>query len=167
MSYTKNSIRKMSALAVADFKGTKKLMKGLRQSKPQKLDKLFHELHVGEFHKIDCLDCANCCKTISPSVHDSDVRRMAAFLKMKESEFIEKYLDADTDDDFVFNTTPCPFLEDDNRCTIYPSRPKACREYPHTNRKRMYQILDLTAKNTKVCPAVFNIIEKLKRSKLA
>lgn len=138
-------------------------MKRLNQLKPQKLDKLIHGFHISEFNEIDCLECANCCKTISPSVYDSDVRRMAAALKIKTPTFIDRYLIPDKDYDFVFNSTPCPFLDADKRCIIYEARPRACREYPHTNRKRMYQILDLTARNTKVCPAVFNIIEKLKR----
>lgn len=165
MSYTGDSIKEMKAKAIADYQSTKKRLKKLHQFKPQKLDKLFHDLHASEFKKIECLECANCCKTLSPSVFDSDVRRMAAFMKMKASEFIARYLIPDADDDYILNTTPCPFLGKDNRCALYQVRPKACREYPHTDRKRMVQILDLTARNTKVCPAVFNIVKKINKSK--
>ena len=165
MSYTQHSIEGMNTRAIAGFKSTKKLMKRLSRVKSQKLDKLILDLHISEFEKIDCLECANCCKSISPSLFDSDVRRLAFAMKMKVPEFIDKYLIPDKDEDFVFNTTPCPFLGDDNRCAVYASRPKACREYPHTDRKRMYQILDLTARNTKTCPAVFNIAEQLKSTK--
>ena len=49
---------------------------------------------------------------------------------------------------------------------VYESRPKACREYPHTDRPRFYQILDLTLKNAEVCPAVFELIERLKKEKI-
>lgn len=163
MSYTSQSIYGMNARAVAGFNGTKKIMKKLRQMKPQKLDHLIHSLHLSEFTKINCLECANCCKTISPSVFDSDVRRMAAACKMKTSDFIDRYLRPDQDNDYIFNTTPCPFLGEDNMCIIYEARPRACREYPHTDRKRMHQILEISAMNTKVCPAVFNIAERLKR----
>ncbi|WP_332911960.1 YkgJ family cysteine cluster protein [Algoriphagus boritolerans] len=52
---------------------------------------------------------------------------------------------------------PCPFLGADNKCLVYEDRPKACREYPHTNRKNMLGILDLSLKNTLVCPAVSKI----------
>ena len=76
---------------------------------------------------------------------------------------IDAYLEMDEEEEYVFRLQPCPFLGTDNYCAIYASRPKACREYPHTDRKRFYQILDLTAKNTKVCPAVFNIVEELGR----
>ncbi len=86
---------------------------------------------------------------------------MAKSLKIKPSELIDAYLVEDDEGDFVFTTEPCPFLGSDNYCSIYNSRPKACREYPHTDRDKIFQILQLTAKNYKVCPAVFNMVEKL------
>lgn len=30
---------------------------------------------------------------------------------------------------------PCPLLGRDNYCAVYADRPKACREYPHTDRR--------------------------------
>lgn len=147
---------------MAGYKATRQLFRGLKKQKAQQLDKFFHAEHQKEFHHIDCLECANCCKSISPAMYTTDVRRMAASLKMKMQDFIDAYLLLDEDEEYVFKTSPCPFLGEDNYCAIYPSRPRACREYPHTDRKRMYQILDLTARNTKVCPAVFNIAERLK-----
>jgi Fe-S-cluster containining protein len=128
----------------------------------QKLDDLMLQLHYSEFKKIDCLECANCCKTISPAMNESDVRRMSAAMKLKISEFNIRYLNIDDEGDYVFKQTPCPFLGEGNFCSVYETRPRACREYPHTNRKRFYQILDLTCKNYKVCPAIFNIVENLK-----
>jgi len=62
----------------------------------------------------------------------------------------------------VLKTAPCTFLDQDNSCSIYDVRPKACSEYPHTNRKKFIKITDLTLQNTEVCPAVFNIVETLK-----
>ncbi|MEZ5067203.1 MAG: YkgJ family cysteine cluster protein [Bacteroidia bacterium] len=38
----------------------------------------------------------------------------------------------------VLKKSPCPFLLDDNHCSIYSIRPQACREYPHTIRKNIY-----------------------------
>jgi Fe-S-cluster containining protein len=62
----------------------------------------------------------------------------------------------------VLKSLPCSFLGKNNYCTIYNVRPKACREFPHTDRIKQYQLLDLIQKNIEVCPAVFNIVEKLK-----
>jgi Fe-S-cluster containining protein len=162
MSYTSDSIERMRAKAIAGLKETMKLMRRLGQMQPRKLDKLIMQLHTEEFENINCLECANCCHSISPAMNHTDVRRMASYRKMNINNFIDTFLHLDSDGDYVFRETPCPFLGDDNYCIIYNSRPRACREYPHTNRKRFYQIRDLTAKNSKVCPAVFNMIEKLK-----
>jgi Fe-S-cluster containining protein len=68
----------------------------------------------------------------------------------------------DEDGDYVFRSAPCPFLDLENYCTVYESRPLACREYPHTNRKRFYQVVDLSLTNTEICPAVASIFEDLK-----
>ena len=134
----------------------------IKKKKPKKLDKIVHELHNEVFQEINCLDCANCCKSISPTLYDKDVERLAKHLRIKPSQFVEEYLYVDDEGDYVFKQTPCPFLLSDNYCMVYESRPKACREYPHTDRKRFYQILNLTLKNTEVCPAVYEIVNRLK-----
>tara|TARA_R100001015_G_C4610126_1_gene165467 strand:- start:778 stop:1257 length:480 start_codon:yes stop_codon:yes gene_type:complete len=133
----------------------------LKKNPPKDLDQQFHRAHEEAFEQIDCLDCANCCKTTSPIFYDKDVERMSGHFKMKASDFFDKYLKIDEDGDQVLKSSPCPFLMEDNKCMAYESRPKACREYPHTNRKRMHQILDLTAKNTRVCPAVSRIVDSM------
>ncbi len=135
----------------------------LRKKKPRQLDDVVHRLHDEVFEEIDCLECANCCKSISPIVIDKDVERMAKHLKMKAVDVIDTYLQMDADNDYVFKETPCPFLMPDNYCMIYESRPRACREYPHTDRKRFYQILNITLKNTHYCPAVYEVTERLKK----
>ncbi len=122
-------------------------------------------LHEEEFEVTDCLECANCCKTTSPIVLDRDISRISKFLRLKDHQFIENYLQLDKDDGlYMFNQVPCPFLDEtDNKCIIYEVRPKACKEYPHTDRKNFHQITGLTLKNTEICPATFRIVEELKR----
>jgi Fe-S-cluster containining protein len=124
----------------------------------RKLDAVFHDAHREVFASFDCLSCAQCCKTIPPLIRDADIRRIAAHLRMKPSDLALKYVTFDDDGDQVFNTSPCPFLLSDNKCSIYEHRPLACAEYPHTDRARMYQILDLVKKNTSICPAVREIM---------
>lgn len=134
----------------------------LKTKKPKNLDDVVHGLHDEAFTKFNCLDCANCCKTIGPRLIDKDIERLAKHLKMKVSDFSSKYVLTDEDGDFVFKEHPCPFLLPDNYCMVYENRPKACREYPHTDRKRFYQILELSYKNCETCPVVFEIFEEMK-----
>jgi len=121
------------------------------------------ELHEDEFSRTDCLNCANCCKTTGPLFTQKDIERIAKHFKMKPGEFIDTYLRMDEDNDFVLQQVPCPFLGADNYCSIYEKRPKACREYPHTDRKDFHKISNITIKNTAVCPAAFNIVEEMKK----
>lgn len=137
------------------------LFKKLKAKKPKNLDPIVQALHEEAFDQFDCLDCANCCSSISPIVIDKDVERLAKMQKMKPADFISAYLYKDEDNDYVFQQTPCPFLMDDNYCCVYENRPRACREYPHTDRSRFFQILNLTEKNCRICPVVFAITKEL------
>ncbi len=143
---------------------TKKYFAKLKKKTPKRLDILMQELHDEEFSKADCLACANCCKTSSPIFTDRDIARISKSFRMKEQKFIAQFLQRDEDDFMVLKEAPCTFLnENDNTCTIYDVRPKACAEYPHTNRKKFIQLTNLTLKNTEICPAAFNIVEELKK----
>ncbi len=127
----------------------------------EKMDTIVHELHEKYSEKIDCLECANCCRSLGPAIYDKDIERISKTLKMKPSDVVDQYLKVDEDGDYVFKSMPCPFLMPDNYCMIYESRPKACREYPHTERKRFSQIFSLTIKNTSTCPIAFEVLSEL------
>ena len=142
-------------------KETKDVFKNINKINRKKLDDLFHTEHDLAFQKIDCLKCANCCKTTSPIFRESDIKKLSKRFKIKTHEFIAEYLKLDTDEDYVLRTAPCPFLWNDNTCGVYEDRPLACKEYPHTDRKNMYQVLDLAQKNLDVCPAVCKIIDEI------
>jgi uncharacterized protein len=141
----------------------KKFLLGLKKKDPRKMDNVFHAAHDEVFETVDCLTCANCCKTTSPIFYENDIERLAKSFRIKPGEFIDKYLRVDEDNDYVLKSSPCPFLDSENYCMVYENRPKACREYPHTDRKKIIQIMELTHKNTMVCPAVFEMVEKLKK----
>ena len=130
------------------------------------LDDTISRIHNDVFKEINCLECANCCKTISPILYESDISRICKQLKTSTYEFKEKYVILDEDGDYVFKEQPCPFLGNDNFCIVYNNRPKACREYPHTNQNRFYQVINKTILNTSVCPAVYEIVERLKKYQL-
>src|SRR5688572_3987872 len=146
-----------------DIERNKKFLLSLKKKDPRKIDDAFHNLHEEVFEEMDCLTCANCCKTTSPIFYDTDIERLAKELRIKAVDFVAKYLKVDDDGDQVLKSAPCPFLGHDNYCSVYEARPKACREYPHTDRKKMVQIMELTHKNTLICPAVFEIVERLKK----
>ena len=141
--------------------GSAALFKGLKRQTPHDLDRVIHGLHEEVFAKTDCLNCANCCKTTGPLWSERDKERVAKHLRLKTGEFETNYLRLDEDGDWVLQQLPCPFLESDNACAIYEIRPKACREYPHTDRAKQAQILDLTAKNALICPAVGEIVARM------
>ena len=138
-------------------------LRKIRHQDPRKVDDAFHRFHDEVFEETDCLTCANCCKTTSPIFYANDIERIAKALRIKPGTFVEKYLRIDEDNDYVLKSSPCPFLDAENYCVVYEDRPKACREYPHTNRKKMVQITDLTYRNTLVCPAVLEIVERMKK----
>lgn len=140
----------------------KKLFDRLKQKRYSNLDVTVHKLHNEAFKKIDCLTCANCCKTTGPLFTQRDIKQLSKYLRLTEQVFIEKYLRIDEDNDYVLQTLPCPFLGKDNYCSVYDYRPNACREYPHTNQAKIHTIFNETLENSLICPAVFQIVERLK-----
>ena len=162
MSYTQESIERLEkALKVGGLKFDK-LIKKLMKVTPKELNEHFHRLHQEEFSKINCLECARCCSDLGPLLYQSDIDRLAKSIKMPASDFYRKYIEMDEDGDYVFNSKSCPFLNSDKSCSVYENRPKACREYPHTDYNKMQQILDKTLKNAEYCPAIHNILITLK-----
>ena len=119
------------------------------------------DLHEEAFAKVDCLQCANCCKNYSPRFKTPDVKRIAKHLRMKESVFIDTYLKVDEDGDFVTKSHPCPFLGADNVCTIYDQRPSDCARFPYTDEDVIVKRQALTLKNSTFCPITYYVLEKL------
>lgn len=149
--------------ATEKYTENKKYLAKLKNKTPRNLDQTMESLHEDVFEEIDCLACANCCKTTSPIFMDKDIERIAHHFRLRPADFIAKHLHLDSDGDYVHNGAPCPFLGGDNYCSIYDVRPKACAGYPHTDRKKAAQLLPKTLESTKICPAVFEIVERLKK----
>ena len=138
----------------------------LEKGDKNKMLKALPELHEEAFNKIDCLECANCCRNFSPRFKQPDIKRIAKTLGMKEGQLVAEYLTIDTDGDFVVKHSPCPFLADDNTCNIYDDRPSDCRRYPYTDEDVLIKRVALTLKNTTVCPATFMVMEQLRKMDL-
>jgi Fe-S-cluster containining protein len=133
----------------------------LHRADKQKVLKLLPDLHDEAFEKIDCLQCANCCKSYSPRFKTPDIKRISRYLKMKEGDFINTYLFVDSEGDYVLKSKPCPFLGTDNYCTIYEERPSDCYRFPYTDEDVLLKRQPLTQKNSSFCPIVYYVLEKL------
>ncbi|HEX4375108.1 MAG TPA: YkgJ family cysteine cluster protein [Puia sp.] len=133
----------------------------LNRADKNKVLKQLPELHEEAFEKIDCLQCANCCKKYSPRFKTPDIKRISKHLKLKEGDFIETYLRIDEDGDYVAKSTPCPFLGEDNYCSIYENRPSDCHRFPYTDEDVIIKRQNLTLKNSTFCPIVYYVLEKL------
>ena len=151
-------------LARSKRKENKKFFARLLGQDPKLLNEQFHSMHEEVFAETDCLTCARCCRTTGPLLTKQDIGRIANKQGMKAADFEKQYLRVDEDGDWVMKSLPCPFLElDTNKCTIYEYAPKACRQYPHTDYPNMKSILGLTETNVRHCPAVFEMVERMKQ----
>ena len=138
-------------LALQKQKEHRKFLGNLKKKAPKNLDKIALEIHQEVFEEIDCTACANCCKSLGPDFKEADITRIAKYFKMKLPAFEDEFLQVDEDGDKIFKSMPCPFLGGDNLCSIYDVRPKACREFPHTDRKRIYQIYFNLSRSLSLC----------------
>ncbi|MBI2730088.1 MAG: YkgJ family cysteine cluster protein [Sphingobacteriales bacterium] len=133
----------------------------LQRADKNKVLKLLPELNEEAFKKVDCLQCANCCKNYSPRFKTPDIKRIAKHLRMKEGDFIETYLYLDEEGDYVVRSKPCPFLGNDNYCSIYDVRPSDCERFPYTDEDVIIKRQQLTLKNSTFCPITYYVLEKL------
>jgi Fe-S-cluster containining protein len=141
-----------------------RFLRSLKMRSIKRVDRIALELHQEAFRIVDCTKCANCCRTLRPVFSDEDIARIAAHLGMTGDEFIAAYLERDEKEGrYRTKTTPCPFLGEDRKCTIYDVRPEKCEGYPFTD-KPDFAFSTLSHSNIAVvCPAVFYLVEQMKR----
>lgn len=133
----------------------------LKKANKNKVLKVLPDLHEAAFEKVNCLECANCCKKYSPRFKMPDIKRISKVLGMKETAFIDQYLQMDNEGDYVVKSTPCPFLGSDNFCSIYDHRPSDCARFPYTDEDVLLKRPQITLKNSSFCPAVYHVLENL------
>jgi len=135
----------------------------LEKNPPPGLDKLAAEADRNLWNEVDCLSCANCCKTMSPTYTAADIRRISHYLGIKQKNFIEKWLLKDRDGDWINKSLPCQFLDlNTNKCKVYDVRPKDCAGFPHHNKRKMVDYMHVFKQNIELCPATFKMVEKMK-----
>lgn len=129
------------------------------------LDARFLALHNELFAAYNCCDCTNCCKTYRITLSADEVKRIAAFIGLTESELIARYLSCAASYDekpYSIREKPCSFLLDDGRCKIQDCKPDVCAGFPYTDHPERLSGLYSMIENAKVCPVVFEILERLK-----
>lgn len=136
-------------------------LRGLKKKKKLPLEYLFKEAHQTAFKQINCLDCAMCCTGLGPRITNRDISGLSRRERLKPAIFIKQFLRIDEDGDYVFKTMPCPFLGQDNYCSIYEDKPEACSNYPHMNHGRQSGRIDSHIENLLYCPAVVLGVEFL------
>jgi uncharacterized protein len=110
--------------------------------------------------KTDCLDCANCCKTMSPTYTQKDITRISKFLGMTKKAFVEKWLYRDRSGDLMNKKQPCQFLDlKTNMCNIYEVRPRDCSGFPYHGTKKMKDYSHVFKQNVEFCPATYRLVE--------
>jgi len=143
--------------------GFKKFLTRIEKKPPRGLDKLAVEMDLAMWKETDCLSCANCCKTMSPTFTKSDLVRISAHFEMTTEEFKKKWLYKDRNGDWINKKQPCQFLNmEDNKCSIYEIRPRDCAGFPHHTKKRMIDYMHVFKQNIEFCPATYKMVEKMK-----
>lgn len=154
-TYQRRAYRKKKSLT--------KFLKKLGKSKTKGILKITAEVDKEVWKEVACLDCANCCKKMTPTYTRADINRISKHFKMTYKEFYDKWLKVDENKDIINKKTPCQFLGKDHKCTIYAIRPVDCATFPHFTRKDFrYQVREkVFNQNVSYCPATLVFVEKL------
>jgi hypothetical protein len=129
-------------------------------------DRILRRIAVGIEERIDCTQCANCCKVATVTLAQRDIERLARYLRLTPAQFTERHTMESAEEGRILRRTEergCVFLEG-NACTVYEVRPGTCERFPHLVRgegsiaSRMWQMVDRAC----YCPIVYNSLEAFK-----
>lgn len=147
----------------ADKQPLKAFLTKLDEIVPEDLGTIAIEEDAKMWANTNCLECANCCKKMTPTFTPEDVKRISAHLKMSVKDFRNKWTYVEENGDTVNKTTPCQFLGVDNKCSIYEVRPLDCAEFPHHTKQPLDLYNDTLNQNLDYCPATFEFVSRLKK----
>jgi Fe-S-cluster containining protein len=135
----------------------------VKRKLPRHIDSIVAKNEAIIWHEVDCLSCANCCKTMTPTYTAKDIKRIAAYLDMPVAAMKEKWLKKERGSgDWVNKTTPCQFLDEKtNFCSVYEARPADCAGFPHLTKKKFTDFIHVHKQNLDSCPATFKLVERM------
>lgn len=142
----------------------RKFLNRLEKIKPDGLNKIAKAVDKEVWSEVSCLNCANCCKAMTPTFTRKDINRIAAHFNQSAASFTEKWLFKEPDGgDIVNKQQPCQFLNlKDNKCSIYEIRPDDCRSFPHHGKKNFAEWTHIYKQNIEHCPATYKLVEKMR-----
>lgn len=92
------------------------------------------------YHKglrFSCTQCGNCCKNHGEYAYvyltEHELEAIPAHLGLSRAEFLKRYCAPKDEEGWIslrMDQPACPFLDPENRCQIYPVRPKQCATWP-------------------------------------
>lgn len=137
----------------------------IEKNPPKGLDNLTKALEPEVWKEVDCLSCANCCKTMSPTFTKTDIKRISLHFKQTPEAFTKQWLRKDRAGDMLNKSEPCQFLNmEDNKCSIYEIRPADCSGFPHLPKRKMLDYMHVHKQNIEYCPATYKLVEKMEKS---
>ena len=135
----------------------------VEKNPPRGLDKLAEKIEKEVWQEVDCLSCANFCKSMTPTFTKKDIVRISAHFDQTPEEFKSKWLYLDNNGDWMNTRNPCQFLDKKtNMCSIYAIRPADCAGFPHLAKKKMVEYIHVHKQNVEYCPATYKMVEKMK-----
>jgi uncharacterized protein len=159
------TLRAFKKLVQLNKIGMRSFLTKTENNPPKKLDNMIDEIDREVWAETACLSCANCCKTMSPTYNNKDLKRISSHMQMTVQEFKDKWLYWDKKEgDWMNKLRPCQFLDlTTNMCTIYEIRPADCAGFPHLTKKKMTDYMHIHRQNIQYCPATYKMVEKLKQ----
>ena len=143
-------------------KTLKNFLTRIGKNPPRGLDSIAVTLEQEVWKEVDCMSCANCCKTMSPTYTKADIKRISKHFSQTPEEFTKQWLRKDREGDLLNKTEPCQFLDlKDNKCSIYAIRPLDCSGFPHLRKKKMVDYMHVHKQNIELCPATYRLVEKM------
>lgn len=160
------NLRSFKKKAALHKKNMRRFLTKIEKNPPRRLDSLTTALEPEVWKEVDCLTCANCCKTMTPTFTPADIKRISSHFKMTPDEFKDKWLVYEKKDkDWQNKKQPCQFLNlKDNKCSIYEIRPADCAGFPHLPKKKMVDYMHVHKQNIEYCPATYKLVEKMQEA---